>query len=212
MEAARTAMVDTQVRPNDVTDRALIRALLHTPREAFLPKELEPVAYSEKALQTSPGRWLWEPRDFGKLIEEAEVEAGHKVLNIAAGSGYTAAVLAAMGAQVTALEDDAGLHEALKARFAGAANIEVAKGSLADAGGLKGPFDVVIVGGAVEVVPEAWLAVLGDGGRLAVAVRENGVGRARIYVKSNGVASYRSPFDCTPPVLAGFEAPEGFRF
>lgn len=205
-------MVDTQVRPNDVTGRALISALMRTPREAFLPKSLESVAYSEKALESSPGRWLWAPRDFGKLIEEADIERDERVLNIAAGSGYAAAVLAAMGAKVTALEDDDALVEALKARFADATNVEVAKGALGEAGGLKGPFDVIIVGGAVEVVPESWLAVLGEGGRLAVAVRENGVGRARIYVKSDGVASYRSPFDCMPPVLAGFEAAEEFRF
>ncbi len=205
-------MVDTQVRPNDVTDRRLIAALLHTPREAFLPKTLESVAYSEKALETSPGRWLWAPRDFGKLIEEAGVEEGDRVLNIAAGSGYAAAVMAAMGADVAALEDDDALVSALNERFADNNRVEAVKGDLATAGGLKGPFDVVIVGGAVEIVPEAWSAVLGEGGRLAVAVRENGVGHARIYVKSDGIASYRSPFDCMPPVLAGFEVAEAFRF
>ncbi len=205
-------MVGTQVRPNDVTGRSLSGALLRTPREAYLPKSLEAVAYTEKPLETSPGRWLWAPRDFGKLIEETEIEAGERVLNIAAGSGYVSAVLAAMGAHVTALEDDEALVGELASRFAASGNIEVAKGALADAGGLAGPFDVIVVGGAVEVVPERWLALLAEGGRLAAAVRTGGVGRARIYLKSNGIVSSRTPFDCTPPILPGFEAAEEFRF
>lgn len=204
-------MVDTQVRPNDVTDRNLISAMLATPRETFIPKELESVAYVEKALQTSPGRWVWAARDLGKMIEEAEAERGERALVIAAGSGYSVAVLAAMGLQVVALEDDDTLVEALKSRFAGATGVTVAKGDLAKAGSVEGTFDFILVGGAVEVVPDRWTELLSEGGRLAVAVREGNVGRARIYLKSGGVASARTPFDCTPPKLPGFDRPVGFR-
>ncbi len=204
-------MVDTQVRPNDVTDRNLIAAMMLTPREKFLPKELEAIAYAEKPLQTSPGRWMWAARDLGKLIEETEVEKGERVLVVAAGSGYAAAVLAAMGARVVALEDDEERVAKLKSQFAGAADVTVAKGDLKALSGVDGTFDVILIGGAVEVVPNRWLELLGEGGRLAVAVREGNVGRARIYLKSGGVASARTPFDCTPPMLSGFDRPAEFR-
>lgn len=204
-------MVDTQVRPNDVTDRALISAMMLTPREKFLPKELEAIAYAEKPLETSPGRWMWAARDLGKLIEETEVEKGERVLVVAAGSGYAAAVLAAMGARVVALEDDEELVAQLSAQFADASDVTVAKGDLKTLSGVDGEFDVILVGGAVEVVPNRWLELLGEDGRLAVAVRDGTVGRARIYLKSGGVASARTPFDCTPPMLPGFGRPAEFR-
>ena len=138
MEAARTAMVDTQVRPNDVTDRNLIAAMMLTPREKFLPKELEAIAYAEKPLETSPGRWMWAARDLGKLIEETEVEKGERVLVVAAGSGYAAAVLAAMGASVVALEDDEERVAQLSAQFADASDVTVAKGDLKTLSGVDG--------------------------------------------------------------------------
>lgn len=204
-------MVDTQVRPNDVTDRRLIGALLTTPRESFVPKDLEPVAYAEKALETSPGRWLWAPRDLGKLLEEAEIEEGERALVIAAGSGYVAAILAAMGADVVAVEDDATLVEGLRERFAGDARISVEQDDLKSLSKLSEGFDVIVVGGSVGETPDRWLALLNEGGRLAVAIHEGAVGRARIYLKSNGIAGARSPFDCSAPALAGFDPAPEFR-
>jgi len=211
--AARTALIDSQVRPNDVTDRRLIGAMASVPREVFVPANRKAAAYADMVVETVPGRWLITARDFSKLVNIAAVRPEDRVLDIAPGTGYSTAVLAKLAASVVALEQDEAAAKVLKDGLAaaGVSGVETVVGPLKAGVPAKGPFDVIFVNGAVEEVPAAWLAQLAEGGRLAVAVREGGVVRARIYTASGGKTAWRTPFDAPVPVLPGFERAAEFR-
>jgi protein-L-isoaspartate(D-aspartate) O-methyltransferase len=213
LEAARTAMIDNQVRPSDVTDRRLIAAMAVIPREIFVAAGKQGIAYADLAVQTGEGRWLVPARDFAKLVQLAEVTEEDRVLDVAAGTGYSSAVLARLAGQVVALEE-AGQAEALKQGLAkaGVEGVDVVAGPLKAGAPGKGPFNAIIVNGAVEVVPAAWLDQLAEGGRLAVPVIENGVAKARIYMKAGGKTSWRTPFESAASALPGFERTAEFRF
>ncbi len=211
LEAARTAMIDSQVRPNDVTDRRLVAAMTSVAREAFVPASRRTVAYAELPIETTPGRWLMAARDFAKLVNAATIREGERILDIAPGTGYSTAVLAQMGSVVALEEGDAAkaLGEGLAA--ADVTGVEIVSGPLKAGAPGKGPFDVIIVNGSVEVVPQAWLDQLAEGGRLAVAVSEGGVYRARLYTRAGGKTAWLTPFDAAPPMLPGFEKAPEFR-
>ena len=147
-------MIDSQVRPNDVTDRRLITAMGAVPRETFLPAARRASAYADLMVETGPGRWLIAPRDFSKLVNIAAVRETDRVLDIASGCGYSAAVLARMGASVVALEQDEAAAKVVRDAVGG---VEVVAGPLKAGAPSKGPFDVIFVNGAVEDVPQAWL-------------------------------------------------------
>jgi protein-L-isoaspartate(D-aspartate) O-methyltransferase len=214
LEAARIAMIDSQVRVNDVTDRRLISAMISVPREVFVPAAKRASAYADLAVETRPGRWMAAARDFSKLLNIAAVRPEDRVLDIAPGTGYSSAVLARLAASVVALEDDEAGAKQLRDGLAAASTsgVEVVTGPLRAGFASKGPFDVIIVNGAVEEVPAAWLAQLAEGGRLAVPVAEGGVRRARLYTASGGKTAWRTPFDTPFPALPGFEKAAEFRF
>jgi protein-L-isoaspartate(D-aspartate) O-methyltransferase len=153
------------------------------------------------------------PRDFSKLVNIAAVRPEDRVLDIAAGTGYSAAVLSRLATSVVALEQDDAAAKILKDGLAaaGVTGVEVVSGPLKAGVPAKGPFDVVFVNGAIEEVPAAWLSQLAEGGRLVVAVAEGGVRRARIYTASGGKTAWRTPFDTPMPMLAGFEKATEFR-
>lgn len=211
LEAARTAMIDSQVRVNDVTDRRLIAAMASVAREAFVPAGRRAVAYAELPIETVTGRWLMPARDFSKLVNALQIREGERILDIAPGTGYSSAVLARLGSVVALEEGDAAkaLGEGLTA--AGVTGVDIVSGSLKVGAPGKGPFDAIFVNGAVEVVPQAWLDQLAEGGRLAVAVAEGGVRRARIYTRAGGKSAWLTPFDSAPPALPGFEKAAEFR-
>ncbi len=211
LATARTAMIDSQVRPNDVTDRRLISAMASVAREAFVPADRRAVAYAELPIETTPGRWLMAARDFSKLVNVTAIREGERILDIAPGTGYSSAVLSLLG-KVTALEEaDAAkaLGEGLAA--AGVTGVDIVSGPLKAGAPGNGPFDVIIVNGLVEVVPQAWLDQLAEGGRMAVAVSEGGARRARLYTRSGGKTAWLTPFDASPPALPGFEKTPEFR-
>lgn len=211
---ARETMIDTQVRPNDVTDRRIHAALRAVPREHFLPKARHGLAYAEVEHETSPGRHIWRARDFAKLLEEAEIRPDDEVLDIASGSGYSAAVLSHLCRAVVGLEDDEALSEAASERLTALDidNADVVRGELAEGLPSQAPFDVIIVNGSVETVPQQWIDQLKEGGRLAVIVREGRASHARIYVKARDVVSFNRVFDAAPPMLPGFKARATFAF
>jgi protein-L-isoaspartate(D-aspartate) O-methyltransferase len=213
LEAARTAMIDSQVRPNDVTDRRLIGAMTTVPREIFVPASRRASAYADMAVESAPGRWLIAARDFSKLVSIAEIRPEDRVLDIAPGTGYSSAVLSRLAGSVVALEQDDAAAKLLKVGLAaaGVAGVDVVSGALKAGVPAKGPFDVIFVNGAVEEVPAAWLSQLAEGGRLAVAVAEGAVRRARIYTASGGKTAWRTPFDTPMPMLPGFERAAEFR-
>jgi len=200
--AARKVMVDSQVRVNDVTDRDLQAAMLAVPRERFLPADRAFAAYAEIEAEIAGDRRLMLPRDLSKLLMALEPRSGETALALA--GPYAAAVLARMGLSVTAQEADPAV-------------LDVVGPALAEAGvdGVLAPFthpagegyDVIVSEAATPVRPDAWLAALKVGGRLAVVERAGPAGKAVLYVKGASGASRRELFDCAPPVLAGL-APE----
>jgi len=213
LEAARLAMIDSQVRVNDVTDRRLITAMTAIPREVFVPAEKHAAAYADLAVETRPGRWLAAARDFSKLVGIAAIRPEDRVLDIAPGAGYSSAVLARLAAAVVALEEDEAAAHTLRQGLAavGAEAVEVVAGPLKAGWRAGAPFDVILVNGAIEEVPATWLNQLAEGGRLAVPVIENGVRRARLYTAAGGKTAWRTPFDTPYPPLPGFEKAVEFR-
>jgi protein-L-isoaspartate(D-aspartate) O-methyltransferase len=209
MLAARTALIDSQVRPNDVTDRRLIAAMAAIPRETFVPEAFHSVAYADAPVQTGPDRYLWRARDFSKLVHVAGVKPTDRVLDIAPGAGYSTAVLCRLAGSVVALEADDEAAKALAAK--GWTNVEAIAGSLKAGAAAKGPFDVIFVNGAVGDVPPAWIDQLAEGGRLAVVVTVGAVRQARVYTRSGGKTAAIAPFETAAPVLPGFEKVEAFR-
>jgi len=213
--AMRRTMVDTQIRVNDVTEFDIIDAFLAVPRELFVPKSAKGIAYSEIQIETSEQRALWKPRDFAKLLKAADPKSSDLALYIGAGGGYEASVTSRVVDTAIALEADASLVEQMSDRFgeAGLDSIVAVEGELASGLADQAPFDVIIVGGMVESVPDSWGQQLSDGGRLAVVVQiDNDLGKARVYTKSGETLGFRDVFDCCPPKFSEFDKAPAFQF
>jgi len=212
--AARTAMVDTQVRPSDVTRFPLIGAMLAVPREDFVPAGLRQVAYFGEHLPLGGGRVVLDPRVFAKMLDALDIGPGDRVLDVGCAYGYSAAVIARLAGAVVALEEDADLAREAAARLAaeGARNVVVRNGALAAAAPEAEPFDAIMVEGAVEVVPEAFTEQLAPGGRIAAIFAEGPGGQARLGVRTAQGIGWRRIFDATAPVLPGFARTKAFEF
>lgn len=213
-QQARTAMVDSQVRVNGVTDRRVHAAMLHTERELFIPKGQMTLAYSDVDIDLGDGRSLMKPRDFAKLLQALEIKPTDLVLDISAGGGYASAVMAQLAETVVALESDEAMVAQAEANIqaAGADNIVVVEGKLRAGVPDQAPFDVIFVGGAVEQVPDSWLQLLSDGGRLGAVERRGAQSQAVIYTRNAGVTGRRPVFDAFTPYLPGFAPEPGFVF
>lgn len=211
-ESARFNMVETQIRPADVTDPQVLAALNAVPRERFVPRAAVALAYADVPVQIAPGRYLLDPRSFAKLLQLAEIGPEDRVLDVGCGTGYSAAVLARLAGEVIALEQDADLVRAASELLANAVGkVEVVQGGLIE--GVKGqaPYDVIFVNGAVEQVPETLLGQLAEGGRLVTFLKD-GQSRAWLFLKEKGQVGKRPDFDADVPVLAGFRKAVGFVF
>lgn len=211
---ARHLMVETQVRPNDVTNPAILAAMRAIPREAFAPTDRKALAYADRELETAPGRTLMRPRDLGKLIQSLSPKPGERGLEIAGATGYGAAVLARCGVETTLLEADSALNFAAVAALGacGLSNVHTASTDIKDGWPDTAPYDVIMLNGSAEVVPDAWIAQLAEGGRLGVIVRSGPVGHARLYKKAGGVTAFRVLFDAAPPLAPGLAAEPQFAF
>jgi protein-L-isoaspartate(D-aspartate) O-methyltransferase len=183
--AAREIMVDSQVRPSNVTDVQLQDAMRRVPREDYVGAARRDLAYADTELEYAPGRWLLTPRDVAKLMQALAPRAGELALAISA--PYAAAVLERMGLAVTRCDAQ-------------------------DLATREGGWPLMICEGAVARAPQAWLDALAPGGRLGVVERDGPVGRAMVYQRGAGAVGSRAVFDSTPPVLAGFQAQPGFVF
>lgn len=212
--AARHAMVDCQVRPSDVTRYAIIEAMLWAPRERFVAKNRRDVAYAGADIELAPGRVLLEPRSFAKMLEAAHIGAGDLVLDLAPGSGYSTAVIARMAEAVVAIEPDPELTEWAQGLLAELEvdNAVVAEGDPARGDPDHGPYDVIFINGAVEVLPTALTDQLKPGGRLVALFREGAVGKCRVLTRGAQAISPRYVFDADAPVLDGFVRKEEFAF
>ncbi|MFL6781744.1 MAG: protein-L-isoaspartate O-methyltransferase family protein [Sphingomicrobium sp.] len=204
---ARLAMIDSQLRPQGVTDPAVLGAMAAIPRERFLPDHTRPLAYVDRSVAIGDGRFLAAPAVLGQLLNEMMPEAGQRALVIGAGTGYSVAVLAAMGLDVAAIESSPDL--AAKARENG---IAVVEGALHKGLPKQAPYDQILIDGAVEHVPETIVGQLAEGGRLGAALVDRGISRLIVGRKSGGGFGYLSLGDAGAPVLPGFTKPAAFTF
>ena len=213
-DTARAMMVDSQVRPNKVNDPRIVGAMRTLRRENFVPPHLASLAYSDADVPLGHGRAMVEPMVIARLVQLAAVRGGERVLVVGAGSGYGAALLAACGARVTALEDDAALAALARAALAGIDGITLVSGPLAGGWPAGAPYDVVFIEGAVEDIPPALATqVRSVSGRLvAVRVAVGGVGQAVLGEVSAAGLTLRADFDCTAPMLAALRRAPAFVF
>ncbi|GGB54546.1 protein-L-isoaspartate O-methyltransferase [Roseibium aquae] len=214
---ARTRMVDNQLRTNDVTDLRILDAMETIPREKFLPASKRAVAYIDEDLPiggTGSGRYMLKPHVFGKMLQLARVDSQDIVLVVGAGTGYSAAVLGKLAASVVALEENPELGEAATAALLDLEieNAVIVDGPLTGGYASEGPYDVIIVNGAVDVLPDAVLAQLKNDGRLVVIEGQGGAGAARLYQNSDGKFSSRFGFNASAPMLPGFAKKPQFEF
>jgi protein-L-isoaspartate(D-aspartate) O-methyltransferase len=215
---ARQHMVDGQVRPSDVTDLRIIDAMLEVPREAFVPQSQRALAYLDLDLDLSEGisakRFLIKPVVTAKMLQAAEIMATDKVLVAGCAAGYTAAVVARLAGQVTATESDPA--QAAKARDVlaelGLGNVTFQAAAAAEGFPGNAPYDVIVLDGATEIVPERLYAQLGDGGRLVGVFAITKPPRAMMVTRSHGDFGNRALFDATAPVLPGLERLPAFVF
>lgn len=212
-DSARFNMIEAQIRTNNVTDPRILAALDAVPREKFVPRAAQALAYADVPVALAPGRFLLDPRSFAKMIQLAQIKPGDRVLDVACGTGYSSAVLARLGGEVVALEQDADLVRAASDLLVPAlGHIELVQGALIE--GVKGrSFDVIFINGCIEQVPETLLSQLAEGGRLVTVMKLEGQSpRAYLFLKENGQVGQRPDFDADVPLLAGFKKAMGFVF
>ena len=217
---ARENMIESQVRPNGITDRRLIDAMAAVPREQFVPAHLKPLAYMDEDIALVAGegnsrRYLLEPMAYARMVQAAQISAGDLVLDIGAGSGYSAAVLSHLAQMVVAVESDAGLAKAANENLLRleVSNVALVEAPLKAGYASEGPYNAIIINGRVEEVPEMLLDQLADGGRLVAVVGATDMARARVYTRSGNQIADRDVFDASIPALAEFDRPNpGFIF
>ncbi len=212
---ARLNMVESQIRPNKVTDLRLIEAFETVPRELFVPEPLRGIAYIDEDVALGGGRFVMEPRVLARLLQAAQPGPEDVALDLGCGSGYATAILSRLVATVVALEDDGALATAAN-RTLGKLEIDnavVVEGPLAEGYPKQAPYNVILLGGAVAEVPAAIADQLAEGGRLVTVVDAGpGLGHATLMRRDGGVISSRVLYDAALPVLPGFEAQPGFVF
>ena len=209
MDARREAMIDSQLRTTGVNDPAVLAAFRAVDRARFVPPAAAAIAYADAAVPLAPGRAMLEPMIVGLLLTHARVAPGDRVLVVGAATGYTAALLAALGATVTALETDPDLAAAAR----GLASVTLVAGSLAAGWPDGAPYDLIVLDGAAAELPPALLAQVADGGRLAgVIVGDDGVGRATVGRVVDGRFAGTGFAETGATVLPGFARAPAFVF
>ena len=202
--AAREALVESQLRPQGVTDPAVLAAMGRISREEFLPSHTRPLAYVDRAVSIGEGRFIPAPAVLGQLLTQMMPEVGQHALVVGAGTGYSAA---AMGLEVTAVESSPELLATAREL-----KVKLVEGPLEAGWAGEAPYDQILIDGAVEQIPDAIIDQLADGGRLGAAIVDRGIGRLIVGRKSGGAFGYLSIGDAGVPVLPGFSRPKAFTF
>ncbi len=217
--AQRLNMVESQIRPNDVTDRRILRAFAEVQREQFVPPEVASIAYMDAAVpliaaasQGSAARLLMPPRTFAKIAQLAAVEQTDTVLLVGAGRGFSAAILSRLAASVIALEADEVLAASAKANLAGLPNVTVGAGPLTKGPAGEQQFDVIVVEGSLFERPESLLARLKNGGRLVAILVQDGIGHATLWTRIASIFAESQTFEASAATLPGFERRPAFVF
>ena len=215
-EALRKAMVDSQIRPNKVIDDRVIAAFMNVPRERFVSKNMQNLAYIDEDIHLSGGRFIVEAMVMARIIQTLALDDTQSVMLIGAGTGYTAALLSSLAASVIAIETRAQMVEKAQQAVAGLdiGNVAVIKARLQDGYASEAPYDAIIIEGAVEHMPQSLLDQLADGGRLAAIWRPDGTqaGEACIWHKTGDAVSRTPIFTAQVPVLDEFRAKPKFSF
>jgi protein-L-isoaspartate(D-aspartate) O-methyltransferase len=222
-EARRIAMVESQLRPNEVTDVSLLAAMRTLPRERFVPQAFQGLAYMDEDIEVfparegAPGRFLLSPMVQARLIQLAEIEPRDKILDVGCATGYSTAVLVRLAAHVVGLEPEPELAAAAKANLASLkhVNAEIVEAGLVDGCVAGGPYDVIVLEGSVPQVPETLFGQLAEGGRLVAVVTQRPnmrQGKANLFVRVGGDASGAVHFDAGANPLPGFAPAPAFTF
>ena len=206
-KAARLLMVESQLRPEGVVDPAVVAAMGSVERERFVPEAVRPLAYVDRAVPLGDGRFLMAPAALGQLLTQMMPQRGERALVVGAGTGYSAAVLAAMGLEVLAVESSTDLIA--MARKLG---IKAVEGRLDGGDPQGGTFDQILIDGAIEVIPDAIVGQLADGGRLGTGLIDRGITRLAVGRKAGGAFGYLTIGDAGVPALPGFSRPKEFTF
>jgi len=211
-ERARTAMVDSQIRPNAVTDFDIIRIMSDVPRECFVPAAQRRLSYLDQHLSLTDQRAMLSPMRLAQLIQLADIKKTDIVLDVACGTGYAAAIISGLAGSVVAIDDQADLVEEATEVLADLeiGNVAVLHGDLTAGCAKEAPFDVIIVEGAIESVSAKLKAQLADGGRIVCVEPVNGVLSAVLHTKSAGDIARREAFNATVPVLNVFSSAAEF--
>jgi protein-L-isoaspartate(D-aspartate) O-methyltransferase len=212
--ALRTMMVDTQIRPSDVTKYPIIEAMLAIPREEFVPDALRGAAYAGAPVDLGNGRAMLEPRTLAKALDALDILKDEAVLDLGCGLGYSAAVMARFADFVVALEEDEALAGEAEKRLAeaGVDNVAVITGALTAGDARHGPYDVILIEGTVDDVPGRITDQLKDGGRIAAIFAEGDMGAVRIGYRIGNRIDWRLAFNAAAPMLPGFQKEAGFVF
>lgn len=212
--ARRTMMVDTQVRPSDVTKFPIIEALLHVPREHYVPDAARDTAYRDGPINLGSGRVMLEPRTLAKMLDALDILRDDLVLDLGCGLGYSSAIMARMAQAIVAVEDADGMASEAESLLgsAGVDNVAVIDGPVAQGAAKHGPYDVIVLQGAIETLPTALAEQLKEGGRVAAIFMEGALGTCRIGHKIDGTLTWRYAFNATAQVLPGFERAREFQF
>ncbi len=210
----RETMVDTQVRPSDVTKFPIIDAMLSVPRELFVPADKREAAYVGENIDIGDGRAILDPRTLAKMLEAVDIQPDELVLDIGAGLGYSSALAGRLAEAVVALEDDADrVADAENALAeAGSDNVAVVESVLPEGAAKHGPYDVILIQGAVQHVPDGLVQQLKDGGRIVAIFQDGALGTVRVGYFVDNAVSWRFAFNAGAPVLPGFEAERAFVF
>ena len=206
--ASRLNMVESQVRPNGITDRRIIAAMERIPREIFVPDSRRAVAYMDEdvPLDAAQGpRALIEVMAFARMLQHALIKPTDKVLVVGAGTGYGAAVIATLSARTVALECDPVLAAEARRNLEGTANVVVVEGGLEAGVAAEQPYDAIIAEGRIEEAPQAWLDQLAEGGRLVAVVGDADMAQACVYSKSGSATAVRKVFDASVAALPGLK-------
>lgn len=211
-EALRHAMVASQLRTSAVNDPRVVAAMAQVARERFLPPPVARFAYADMMVELPGGRRHNSPLATGRLLTEARVEPGDRVLLVGAAGGYAAALLARLAREVVALESESELVAIARAALAGTGNVEVVEGPLNQGWSAGAPYDLIVIDGAVEQVPHALVEQARPGARMATGLVDCGVTRLATGARATAGFGLADFADCACTVLPGFEKPSGFTF
>jgi protein-L-isoaspartate(D-aspartate) O-methyltransferase len=205
-------MVDTQIRPADITKFPIIDAMLKVRREMFVPDQMRQTAYTDSIVYLGGDRIVLDPRSFGKMLDAVNIQGDELVLDIGSGLGYSAAVIGKVCEAVVALEEDDDMASNSETILAteGCLNVAVLQGTLSEGAAKHAPFDVIVIEGAVEEISDELVTQLADGGRIAAIFSQKSQGVLRVGYKTQGKISWRFVCNAYAPVLAGFHKTPSF--